>query len=353
MMLTDIVESSKIELLREAIESSENVVLTCHKSPDGDAVGSTMGLREVLRRMGKKATVITPNLAAPNLLFLPYADEIVAYEEGDSAAAERAIAAADLIFCMDFNDIRRAQGLQPLLEQSSARKVMIDHHLNPDDFCDISFSFPDISSTCELTFRLLDLLGMTELISTTAASYLYMGLVTDTGNFAYNSNNPETFEIAAALLRKGVNKNRIYARAFNQQKDNSMRLQGCALAHSMKIKRDLGVALITLSKDVLRRYYYTNGDTEGLVNQPLKIPEVFWSVFMREDDDCVKVSMRSVGDFSVRDLCERYFGGGGHLNAAAGECHGTLNDALGMYYAMLIKEKDNILEHKEKYIKER
>ena len=353
MMLTDIAESSKIETLRNAIEASRNVVLICHKSPDGDAVGSTMGLREVLRRLGKNATVVMPNLAAPNLLFLPYADEIMPYEEGDRAAIEKVIADADLIFCMDFNDLRRSQGLQPLLEQSTACKVMIDHHLNPEQFADLSFSFPEMSSTSELTFRLRNHLGMSDLVSTTSASYLYMGLVTDTGNFAYNSNNPETFEIAAALLRKGVNKNRIYARAFNQQKDNSLRLQGCALAHSMKIKRDLGVALITLSKDVLRRYYYTNGDTEGLVNQPLKIPEVFWSVFMREDDDCVKVSMRSVGDFSVRDLCERYFGGGGHQNAAAGEYHGTLDDAMGMYYAMLIKEKENILEHKEKYNKER
>lgn len=352
-MLTDVVDSSKIATLQSIIDASEKVVLTCHKSPDGDAVGSTMGLREVLRRMGKNATVITPNMAAPNLLFLPYADEILSFEEGDKEAIAKVIADADLIFCMDYNDVSRSQGLQPLLEQSQARKVMIDHHLNPVEFCDLSFSFPEMSSTCELTFRLFNSLGLVDSISTIAASYLYMGLVTDTGNFAYNSNNPETFEIAAALLRKGVNKNRIYARAFNQQKDNSMRLQGCALAHSMRIKRDLGVALITLSKDVLRRYYYTNGDTEGLVNQPLKIPEVFWSVFMREDDDCVKVSMRSVGSFSVRDLCERYFGGGGHLNAAAGEYHGTLEGALGVYYAMLLKEKTNIMEHKDKYNKER
>ena len=352
-MISDIVENEKIDILRQMIVESNNVVLTCHKSPDGDAVGSTMGLCVVLKRLGKNAHVIVPNMPASNLLFLQDSEEILSYEEGNQELMSQLVAEADLIFCMDFNDLSRTQGLQALIEGSSAKRVLIDHHLSPKEFCDFNFSFPELSSTCELTYRLLKAMGFDERMGKLSASYLYMGLVTDTGNFAYNSSNPETFEVAAELLRKGAEKDRIYARAFNQQKDNSMRLQGCALAHSMKIKRDYGVALVTLAQEVLRRYFYTNGDTEGLVNQPLRIPEVFWSVFTREDDSCVKISMRSVGDFSVRDLCERYFNGGGHKNAAAGEFHGSLEDAVSVYYGMLLKEKNNILEHKEKYLKER
>lgn len=352
-MISDIVESSKIAELRDLVQKCNNFVLTCHKSPDGDAVGSTMGLSELLKCLGKSTHVVMPNMPSPNLLFLPSCDEIMPYEEGDRQHIESVVEKADVIFCMDFNDTNRLQNLQPVIESSSAKRVMIDHHIGPKDFCDLNFSFPLMSSTCELVYRLLVMLGLENRISKLSASYMYMGLVTDTGNFAYNSNNPETFEVAASLLRKGVDKDRIYARSFNQQKDNSMRLQGYALAHSMKVKRDYGVALVTLAKDVLRRYYYTNGDTEGLVNQPLRIPEVFWSVFMREDDECVKVSMRSVGDFSVRDMCERYFNGGGHKNAAAGEYHGKLEDALSVYYGMLLKEKNYILEQKEKYLKER
>lgn len=352
-MKNDIVESSKIDELRDLMQKSNKFVLTCHKSPDGDAVGSTMGLSEMLKCMGKTTYVVMPNMPSANLLFLPDGDEILPYEEGDRQYIEKVVAEADVVFCMDFNDTNRLQNLQPVIESCGAKRVLIDHHIGPKDFCDLKFSFPSLSSTCELVYRLLAMLGMENKISKLSASYLYMGLVTDTGNFAYNSNNPETFEVAAALLRRGVDKDRIYARAFNQQKDNSMRLQGYALAHSMKVKRDYGVALVTLPRDVLRRYFYTNGDTEGLVNQPLKIPEVFWSVFMREDDECVKVSMRSVGEFSVRDMCERYFNGGGHKNAAAGEYHGKLEDALSVYYAMLLKEKEYILEQKEKYLKER
>lgn len=349
-MIKNIFSEAQIELLKSILDSSESIVLTCHKSPDGDAVGATMGFCQVLKQLGKKARVVVPNTPADNLRFLPQSDTIMCADEAEEAALAEVFAQADLLLCMDYNDAKRTQGLCPYIEQSTAKKVLIDHHMFPKHFCDLEFSFPDLSSTCELAFRMVMALGLEEKLGKLAASYFYMGLVTDTGNFAYNSSNPETFMIAAKLLSYGIDKNGIYNRAFNSQKENSIRLQSYALQHSLKVKREYGIALITISQDTLRRYYYTNGDTEGLVNVPLKIPEVFCSVFMREDESCIKISMRSQGDFSVRDLCERYFGGGGHLNAAAGEYQGTLEEAVNMYYAMLLKEKNNILAYKEKYI---
>ena len=349
-MIKNIFSEAQIESLKSILDSSESIVLTCHKSPDGDAVGATMGFCQVLKQLGKKARVVVPNTPADNLRFLPQSDTIMCADEAEEAALAEVFAQADLLLCMDYNDAKRTQGLCPYIEQSTAKKVLIDHHMFPKHFCDLEFSFPDLSSTCELAFRMVMALGLEEKMGKLAASYFYMGLVTDTGNFAYNSSNPETFMIAAKLLSYGIDKNGIYNRAFNSQKENSIRLQSYALQHSLKVKREYGIALITISQDTLRRYYYTNGDTEGLVNVPLKIPEVFCSVFMREDESCIKISMRSQGDFSVRDLCERYFGGGGHLNAAAGEYQGTLEEAVNMYYAMLLKEKNNILAYKEKYI---
>ena len=349
-MIKNIFKDEQIAQLKSILEVSRNVVLTCHKSPDGDAVGSTMGFCQVLKQMGKNARVAVPNTPPDNLRFLPQADTMLCADVAEEQELTRLFDEADLLLCMDYNDVKRIQSLTSYVEQSSAKKVLIDHHMYPKHFCDLEFSFPEMSSTCELAYRLVMAMNLEDKVGKLGASYFYMGLVTDTGNFAYNSSNPETFEIAASLLGYGIDKNGIYNRAFNTQKENSIRLQSYALQHSMKVKREYGVALITISQETLRRYYYTNGDTEGLVNVPLKIPEVFCSVFMREDESCIKISMRSQGEFSVRDLCERYFGGGGHLNASAGEFYGTLEEAVNMFYVMLLKEKNNFLEYKEKYI---
>ncbi len=348
-MLTNIFDTAAISQFRTIIDESEHILLTCHKSPDGDAIGSTMGLCTVLKHAGKKARVIVPNAFSDNLKFLPQCDDIIVCENAETAEVQDLFDKADLLLCLDFNDARRTQGLQPYIENCKAKKVLIDHHLSPKHFCDLEFSYPEMSSTCELVYRLVVATGLESEMTKLSCSYIYMGLVTDTGNFAYNSSNPETFLIAAELIKRGIDKNTIYNKAFNTQKENSIRLQSCALQHSMKVKREYGIALVTLSQDTLRKYYYTTGDTEGLVNVPLKIPEVFCSVFMREDENCIKVSMRSQGEFSVRDLCEKYFNGGGHLNASAGEFYGTLDEAVNAYYAMLLKEKNNLLEYKDKY----
>ena len=215
-MIKNIFSEAQIESLKSILDSSESIVLTCHKSPDGDAVGATMGFCQVLKQLGKKARVVVPNTPADNLRFLPQSDTIMCADEAEEAALAEVFAQADLLLCMDYNDTKRTQGLCPYIEQSTAKKVLIDHHMFPKHFCDLEFSFPDLSSTCELAFRLVMALGLEEKMGKLAASYFYMGLVTDTGNFAYNSSNPETFMIAAKLLGYGIDKNGIYNRAFNR-----------------------------------------------------------------------------------------------------------------------------------------
>lgn len=339
------------QTLSEWIANSDSIILTCHKSPDGDAIGSTMGLCLLLRHIGKQATVVVPNAPARNLLFLPGAQDIIVYAPDNADNVRQRFEQASLIFCMDFNDASRAQDLGPLIEQSPAHKVMVDHHESPKKFCDITISAPKLSSTCELTYLLINSLGAADKLGKEGASFLYMGIVTDTGNFAYNSSRPQTLLTAAALLEYGIDKDDIYRRAYNCQSENSLRLHGYALSRALKVKQASGVGLIVLRRDTLQKYFYTNGDTEGLVNKPLKIPGVFWTVFMREDDTCIKISMRSIGTFSVRRLCELYFGGGGHDNAAAGEFHGTMDEALNAFYTMLLKEKENIIKYKETHAK--
>ena len=242
--------------------------ITCHKSPDGDALGSTLALCHVLRRLGKEADVVTPDMAPRALEFIPGVRDIIVFTKHE-ARARRVLADAQLIFCLDYNSLHRIDRLGELIEPLTTRRVLIDHHLDPEDAFDLSISFPEASSTCELVFRVLMQMGLLRLMDRHAASCLYVGLLTDTGGFAYSC--------------------------------DSMRLQGYAINEKMQLFPEHGASLITLDKAELERFNYNRGDTETLVNKPLAIPGIYWSVFLREDADRIKVSCRSQGDFSVSD----------------------------------------------------
>ena len=202
-----------------------------------------------------------------------------------------------------------------------------------------------MSSTCELVFRALMGIGLMRKIGKKAAECLYTGMMTDTGNFSYNSNNPDLYLIVAELVARGINKDRIYNLAINTSSADRLRLLGYALSQKMQVFPEKHAALITLGKEELERFNYKKGDTESLVNMPLQIPDVQWSIFMREDDNFVKISARSQGEFAVNSICEKYFNGGGHKNAAGGEFYGTLDEAVATFNALLDSgdndDKDN------------
>ena len=333
-MLKQIVDNSLLNQFNEAIQHSKNIVLTCHMSPDGDAIGATNALCLLLKKMGKQAYVITPDQAPYDLAFIPGYDNMTAYTR-HPIEANRMISEADLIICLDYNGLKRVAKMAFPIKNARCKKIMVDHHINPEEFCDVTISYPEMTSTCELLFRILYNFNYLEMIDKEIAECIYTGMMTDTGNFSYNSNHAELYLIVAELVKKGINKDRIYKLAINTSSESRMRLTGYAIAEKMKIYPEHKASFIVLDKNDLTRFNYQSGDTEMLANMPLAIPEVIWSTFFREEKDYIKVSMRSEGDFKVNTLCERYFNGGGHANAAGGEFRGSMEDAIAMYRKVL------------------
>lgn len=322
-------DPADIRKLKSLIDSSTRIVVLCHQAPDGDAVGSSLALANVVKNMQKHVCVITPDAPQKSLMKLPHAREILVASH-KTEAAQYFISAADLIVLLDLNDLKRVDRVAPLVEASKAPRIVIDHHEGPDIKADLIFSSPASSSTCELLYELLEAAGLTEHLDSEGATDIYCGMMTDTGNFSYNSNNPRLYHIIASLIERGIDKDDIYKKVWNVSSASRLRLCGHALSSNMELLPELHGAILSLSCDDLTTRGYVRGDTEGLVNQPLAIPGIVWSVFLREDEPgYIKVSMRSQGDFDVNEICRTCFGGGGHVNAAGGELRdSTLEEAI-------------------------
>ena len=344
-MITPIIDEKAIERLRAMINGVQRIAITCHKSPDGDALGSTLALCHVLRRLGKDAVVVTPDMAPRSLEFIPGVHDIVVFTKHE-LRARHVLQEAQLICCLDFNAMKRIDRLAEIIEPLKTPRVLIDHHLGPEDVFDLAISFPEASSTCELVFRVFMQLGLLKFMDRYTSSCLYVGLLTDTGGFAYSCENPEFYEIVASVMRRRFDRITLYNKAMNTFSADSLRLQGYAINEKMELYPECGVALITLDKEELERFNYNRGDTETLVNKPLAIPDIYWSVFMREDADKIKLSCRSQGDFSVSDICEHYFNGGGHKNAAGGEFDGTIDEAVQVFHQVLADLFPDVTEQK-------
>jgi len=300
-------------------------------------MGSSLGLKLWLRSRGiGDVRVIVPNPFPEFLGWLPTADEILLYS-ASREACEEAVRQADLLFCVDFHEPKRIGDAAALFSLVTCPKVLIDHHLHPDEaLFDLVISYPEAPAACYLVLELINGINEAEgqlsivnyQLSTDTATCLYCGLMTDTGNFAFNSNNPVLYEMIAELLRAGINKDVIFDKVFNQYSANRMELMGFCLFRKMQIYKKYHTALITLSAAELRRFGFQKGDTEGFVNLPLQISDVYYSVFMREDSDRIKISFRSQGDRPVNVFAHDYFNGGGHMNAAGGESFNTLETTV-------------------------
>ncbi|MDE7412529.1 MAG: bifunctional oligoribonuclease/PAP phosphatase NrnA [Muribaculaceae bacterium] len=320
-----ILDPGKVRLLEKMIKESVRIVLTCHVHPDGDAIGSTLGLWHILKSIGKEATVVVPDMLPKSLRFLPGAGEIAVYTRHDPYCT-RLVDEADLIVCCDFNTASRQDHLAPLIQGSSAKKVLIDHHEDPDIPCELMFSFPKMSSTCELVFRVIAALGLYDEIDKDCATCILCGIITDTQNFTVNCPDPEIYEVLMRLLERGADKNRIVDECVKACSYDSLRLKSFAISERMEVFPSHRAVITYLSKEDLRRFNYEKGDSEGLVNMPLNIRGIVYSIFLREDDDQIKVSARSKYDFPVSRICADLFGGGGHIQAAGGEYKGSLHD---------------------------
>ena len=327
-MLTKIIEEDRLQKAKTLIEKGEKFVIVTHVSPDGDAIGSSLGMLHFLHALGKEnVSVIVPNEFPTFYHWMPGASEVLIYEY-HSEQCETLLKEADVLFCLDFNEPKRIEKLAPAVVASPAHKILIDHHLAPSDFCEVMMSYTEVCSTSELVYRFIDRLGKAQLINHQCAECIYTGMMTDTGSFTYNSNRNDIYLIVSELIQKGIDKDLIYRRVNQVYSEARLRLEGYVLYEKMKIYPDKHTSLITLSNEELKRFDYHSGDTEGFVNLPLSIDDVVFSVFIREDEDYIKISLRSVGDFPCNLFAKAYFGGGGHKNASGGEFYGSLEDAV-------------------------
>ena len=320
-----LIDSEKAKELHSLLKESTKIVLTCHVRPDGDAIGSTLGLFHLLKALGKEPTVVVPDKPPYTLHFLPGYKEIAIYTSHPEFC-EKVVNEASLIICCDFNVPSRQDNLAPLILNAHCRKVMIDHHMHPGKFTDLVISYPEMSSTCELVFRLIASMGFYEDMDIECATCLLTGIITDTRNFTVNCKNKDIYEILMRLLEKGADKEKIVKESLNTCSYSSLKLESYAISQKLEVFPEHYGALITLDKNELEKFKYERGDTEGLVNRPLEIKGMIYSIFMREDPDCIKVSARSCRDFPVSEICKDLYNGGGHLMAAGGEFKGSLQE---------------------------
>jgi len=316
-------------MLQSFIDGADRIVVTCHVNPDGDAIGSSLAMAAYLTSMGKTATVACPDQYPDFLQWLPNSEKIIRYDKHPDRV-EKALADADLIFCLDFNGYGRLDTMADAVRQASAMKIMIDHHPNPELDTVLTISHPEMSSTCELLFRIVWQLGGFESMKTHFAAPIYCGMMTDTGGFTFNSTRPEIFFIISQLLTKGIDKDRIYRNVFNNYSEHRLRLIGYVLNEKLVVDNYRHASYYSLSREELKKFNYIKGDAEGLVNMPLQIKGHKLSISLREDtelDNLVWVSLRSVDDFPCNEVAAEFFNGGGHLNASGGRLDCSIEEA--------------------------
>ena len=341
-MLSKVISQANIDHVEKWFERAEKIVIVTHVSPDGDAIGSSLGLWHFLESQEKNVNVIVPNAFPDFLRWMPGAKDIIRYDKYKEFA-DKLIAEADVICCLDFNALSRIDAMADAVAASKGRKMMVDHHLYPGDFCRIVISHPEISSTSELVFRLICRLGYFEDITKEGAECIYTGMMTDTGGFTYNSARPEIYSIIGLLLTVGIDKDKIYRNVFNNYSPWAIRFRGYLMSQKLNVFDEYHASYFTVSRQDMKDYHFIKGDLEGLVNEPLRIKGHKFSISLREDDrhdNTILVSLRSVDDFPCNKVSEEFFNGGGHLNASGGKLHCSLAEAEQIARKAIIKFGD-------------
>ncbi|MEI8224929.1 MAG: bifunctional oligoribonuclease/PAP phosphatase NrnA [Bacteroidota bacterium] len=324
--------------------SSENILLISHINPDGDAIGSQLALYHYLKTRGKNVGLMAPNYLQEFLKWMDGADLINIFIK-DRKKCRKLIVEADLIVMLDFNQSNRLGEAEDLVIASNARKVVIDHHLGPGSFADLIISEPSKCSTSEIVHELVCEMNGVQFISRPYAEALYVGIITDTGNFEHGSYSSRTFRIVADLLDSGIEKGKILNLIYNNFSSDRIRLLGFALNKRMVVIPEYKTAYIFLSKDDLKEYNHVKGDTEGFVNMPLSIKGINFSALFIEKDGFIKLSFRSKGQFPSNEFAAQYFFGGGHLNASGGEYTDTLDNTIDFFLKVL---KENVWRFEDK-----
>ncbi len=334
-------ETEAINKLEKFISRHNKSVLLAHKNPDGDTIGSVLGIYFYLAMKGHEVSIIVPNDYPEFYAWMPGIEKMIVYEK-ERNTVKKALKEASLIFCLDFNASNRTGNMAGLLQKAEAVKIMIDHHPEPSDEFDLYFSNTAASSTGEIVFELINALGDSSLVNKEIAVCLYTAIMTDTGSFSYSCNDARTYEIVARLISAGVDVSLVHRLVYDTFTENRLRLLGYSLSEKMTVWNELRVAVITLDKDDLNKFDYRVGDTEGLVNYPLSMKNINVSVLITEKEGAFRLSFRSKGDFPVNVVAKEYFDGGGHKNAAGGNSYTTLNETMERLKKVFLRFKDDL-----------
>lgn len=333
-----------IEAIGAVIAYPQTVLITTHQNPDADAMGSSLGLAGYLRKKGHRVTVVTPTDYPQSLHWLSGNDDVIAFDEKVRVSVNQLIDEADVIFCLDFSSLDRIRDLAPMVRQSRARKILIDHHLEPEAFADLTLWDPTAAATAELVFRLIVELGDKDLIDISIAECLYSGLMTDTGSFRHSNTTGNVHRMAAELVDLNIDVSSIHRRIFDNVTLDKFRLLGYVLNEKLKVLPQYKFAYITLTDAELKRYRSKTGDTEGMVNYALAVEGVVMAAILIDRTDEIRLSFRSIGDFSVRELASKHFDGGGHRNAAGGRSKRSLAETEQKLLAIIPEYQQQLLE---------
>lgn len=328
-----------------ALGNACNIVITAHKSPDGDAVGASLALKQYLDNMGKQVAVVLPDADPDFLHWLPGHNAIVNYDK-QRETGNKLIVGADLIFCLDYNELSRLEDMQNAVGNATASKILIDHHVGPKiDTC-LTISHPEASSTSELVFRAIAQLSGVKSVSHDMAVCVYCGMMTDTGGFTYNSNKPDIYIIISELLRKGIDKDVIYNRVFHNYSAWAIKFRAYVIKDKLNVIESLHASYFTVTKKEMKEYHFIKGDLEGLVNVPLTMKGHKLSISLREDRDhenVVFVSLRSSCGFHCRQMAAEFFNGGGHEDAAGGRLNCSIDVAGDIALKAIMAYKDQLI----------
>ena len=331
-----------LEAFKELIEIPKDVVITTHQKPDADALGSSLGLAAYLTKKGHRVHVISPTDYPEFLHWMQGHQEVIIYNEGNEKRSERLVKEADIVFCLDFSNLHRIDALGNSIREATAIKVVIDHHLEPEDFADYLLWSTEAAATAELLFGLIVDIGDQALIDKDIAECLYAGIMTDTGSFKHPNTTQNIFRVSAELMGHGADPARVAKLIYDNNSVDRLKFIGFTLSERLKIIPEYKTAYFVISTDDLKRFDSKNGDTEGLVNYALSIKDIKLAAIIIARADEVKLSFRSIGDFSVNELARTHFNGGGHKNASGGKSDLSLQETVAKFESVLKEYRDQL-----------
>ena len=332
-----------ISAFKKLLSTPQNIVITVHQRPDGDALGTGLGLSALLKKLGHQVHVIAPTAYPAFLNWMPGEPEVIVCAEGQQERSFELLNKADIIFCVDFPTLNRLNEMEPVVRSATATKVVIDHHPTPEPFGDLIFRDTKAASTTELLYEIIEALGYQDLVDQDIAECLYTGLMTDTGSFKHASTTAKSHLVAANLIRHGADVPKVSRLIYDNNPLNKLEFLGFALNRRLVVLKEHNTAYFVIHREDYKKFQLQTGDTEGLVNYALSVKGIVFAAVIKEKKDAVRLSLRSSGNIPVNLWAQEYFDGGGHTNAAGGTSYLSLEETVAKFED-LVKAKENILK---------